>query len=180
MRDGQEFRLPDHSRDQLLWGRVTWKVYTAEAVYWSCGAWPRSLLSAARQYSLGCWEKPRACVPPRILILAEGICLVQGHASLPGDNSHLKLEVQRPNPFASIQDISEGLSEPQSFPKICWGCCHICFMVQPPSAQFCFLHSLNRALTRNLLTGKSLFQSLFPGKRNRHQSLTEVVSGSKI
>jgi len=167
-------------------GRVTWKVYTAEAVYWRlwCTAQvppfsnkavlPRLLgeakdLSSSKDIQLG-WRYmpcPRPCLPPW------------------GQPTSQKLEAQRPNPLASIQDISEGLSEPQSSPKICWGCCHICFMVQlllllslvfftPSTGLF------PRALTRNLPTGKSLFQSLFPGKRVWHQLLTEVVSGSKI
>lgn len=131
MRDGQEFRASWPQQGPAVVGRVTWKVYTAEAVYWRLWCLAQVLLFSSK------------AVLPRLLGEAKGLSSSKdthpGWRYMPcprpclppwGQPTPQKLEVQRPNPLASIQDISEGLSEPQSFPKICWGCCHICFMVQ--------------------------------------------------
>lgn len=110
---------------------------------------------------------PRPCLPPW------------------GQPTPKKVKVQRPNTPASIQDISEGLSEPQSSPKICWSFCYICLTVQlllllllAFSTPLQMLYP--GALTSRFPAWKSLFQNLFPGKLALCQLLTEVVLGSKI
>lgn len=161
MRDGQEFRASWPQQGPAVVGRVTWKVYTAEVVLEAVVPGPGPPFQ--QQGSTPRLLRSQGFGVPRILILAEGICLVQGHASSLGTTHTPKVGSAKAQPLAHSGHLWRRFWASELPEDLLRLLPHLLHGSTPPSAQFCFLHSLNRALTRNSLQGSLYFRVSFLG-----------------
>ena len=127
-------------------------------------------LSSSKDTQLGCryMPCPKPCLPPW------------------GQPISQTLEVQRPTPLPQFRTSLKGFLSLRAPQRSAEAAATSASGSTPPSARYCFLHSLNRCYSQELslgafLQGNLYFRVSFMGNLFLgHQSLTEVVSGSKI